>query len=174
MFPVSQSPVKLRVPDGIVAPDVTTGDAEEVAADVPYVFVAVTRTRRVAPASIDVSVNVVPVAPAMSPQLLPAESQRRHWYEYAIGVVPLQLPAVAVNEEATTALPPIDGAEVFVGGVPGVGVGAGVGVGVGAPRSVGRGPTTAASAEALEADPNLLVAVTTTLSRYVTSEVVSA
>jgi hypothetical protein len=33
----------------------------------------------------------------MGAQLLPTESQRCHWYEYVIGVEPLQAPSEPVN-----------------------------------------------------------------------------
>ncbi len=112
-----------------------------------------------APASADVRANVALVAPATSAQMAPVESQRRHWNEYVIGVVPLQPPDDAVNPAPTTAVPLIDGAEVFAGADPVGGGGRGVGA------VVGRGATTAVSAEVFEADPNLLVAVTTTPSR---------
>jgi hypothetical protein len=59
MFPVSQSPVKLTVPEGgggaIVDEEATTADAADVALDEPYAFAPVTRTRSVLPASTDVS-----------------------------------------------------------------------------------------------------------------------
>lgn len=123
-----------------------------------------------APVSLEVSVKVALVAPPMSMQLPPAESQRRHWYEYANGAVPLQVPDDPANPKPTMALPLIDGAEVFAGGDP---VG-GVVVPPLPAMSVGRGAMTLVSAEALEAVPNLLVAVTRTLSRYVTSTAASA
>ena len=113
------------------------------------------------------------MAPATSAQLPPAESQRRHWYEYVIGVVPLQPPADAVNPDPTTAVPLIDGADVLAGADPVGGVGAGS-PGSPPPASVGRGATTFVSKDALDPVPNLLVAVTLTLNRYVTSAAVSA
>jgi hypothetical protein len=103
-------------------------------------------------------------APVMSAQLAPAESQRRHWYEYAIGVEPLQLPGAAVSPDPTSVVPLIDGADVFAGADPLGGVGSPP-----PPPSAGRGATTSVSNDALEPLPNLFVAVTTTRSRYVTS-----
>ena len=51
----------------------------EVAATPPASLVARTRTRTVRPISAAESLYVVAVAPAMSVQVLPAESQRSHW-----------------------------------------------------------------------------------------------
>ena len=107
----------------------------------------------------------------MSAQLAPVESQRRHWYEYVIGVVPLQLPGAAVSPDPTTIVPLIDGADVFAGADPPGGVGSSPPP---PPPSAGLGPTTAVSTEALDPLPNLLVAVTTTRRRYVTSAAESA
>jgi len=50
-----------------------------VAGVLPAAFVAVTTARMVEPASAEVSAYVTPVAPAMSAQLAPLGSQRRHW-----------------------------------------------------------------------------------------------
>jgi hypothetical protein len=63
---------------GCVATAVTTPVAAEEADDEPALFDAVTTTRTVEPTSADTSVYVLPVAPPMSTQLAPAESQRRH------------------------------------------------------------------------------------------------
>ena len=49
------------------------------AAVAPAAFVAVTTTRTVAPTSAAVSAYVALVAPAMSVQVAPVASQRRHW-----------------------------------------------------------------------------------------------
>jgi hypothetical protein len=64
--------------DGATAAAATTPVAAEEADDEPALFEAVTTTRIVEPTSADTSVYVLPVAPAMSTQLAPAESQRRH------------------------------------------------------------------------------------------------
>jgi hypothetical protein len=64
--------------DGATAAAVTTPVAAEEADDEPALFEPVTTTRIVEPTSADTSVYVLPVAPAMSTQLAPPESQRRH------------------------------------------------------------------------------------------------
>ena len=57
----------------------TTAVCAEVACALPATFVAVTRTRIVAPTSAGVSVRGRAVAPAMSAQAAPAALQRCHW-----------------------------------------------------------------------------------------------
>jgi hypothetical protein len=49
------------------------------------------------------------LAPLMFEQLEPPAPQRRHWYEYVIGVVPFQEPELAVSVEPTVAEPEIVG-----------------------------------------------------------------
>ena len=56
----------------------TTAVGVDVADCDPRLFFAVTRTRRVFPMSADVGTYVLFVAPLMSEQLAPVESQRRH------------------------------------------------------------------------------------------------
>ena len=56
----------------------TTADGLEVEVSLPRPFVAVTRVRTVWPTSPAVSSYVLPVAPGMTTQLLPAASQRSH------------------------------------------------------------------------------------------------
>jgi hypothetical protein len=63
---------------GCVATAPTTAVGCEAAELVPAEFEAVTTTRRVEPASPARTAYVVPVAPAMSEQLPPPASQRRH------------------------------------------------------------------------------------------------
>ena len=58
---------------------VTTAVWAESADDEPAEFVPVTRTRTVEPTSETVGTYVPAVAPTMSTQAPPAESQRRHW-----------------------------------------------------------------------------------------------
>jgi hypothetical protein len=65
--------------DGATAAAVTTPVAAEEADDEPALFDAVTSTRTVEPTSADANVYVCALAPAISAQLAPAESQRRHW-----------------------------------------------------------------------------------------------
>jgi len=57
----------------------STAVGSEVAVAVPKLFVAVTATRSRDPMSSDDGVYVNEVAPAMSLQFAPLESQRRHW-----------------------------------------------------------------------------------------------
>jgi hypothetical protein len=64
--------------DGCVATAVTTPVAAEEADDEPALFDAVTATRTVEPTSPARMTYVVPVAPAMSEQVPPPASQRRH------------------------------------------------------------------------------------------------
>src|SRR5581483_5116736 len=61
------------------------------------------------------SVYVFVLAPEMSEQLPPFSSQRRHWYEYVIGAVPLHSPGSAVSVEPTCGVPEIVGGEVLAG-----------------------------------------------------------
>jgi hypothetical protein len=56
-----------------------TAVGTEVAVPVPSLFLAVTRTRNVFPASTFRSVYVLDVAPPTFEQLPPSSSQRRHW-----------------------------------------------------------------------------------------------
>jgi len=58
----------------------------DVAGVEPPAFVAVTFTRIVDPTSAAWSVYVELVAPPMSPQFAPAESQRCHWYAKLVGL----------------------------------------------------------------------------------------
>ena len=77
----------------------------------------------------------MPVAPPMFAQLLPSESQRRHWYAYAIGAVPSHVPVVVVSVSPTRAMPErpgrhgVDGRGDDDGGVPRALGGRAVGVG---------------------------------------------
>ena len=58
---------------------------------------------------------VCAVAPVIAAQLLPALSQRCHWYVY-VGVVSLvHVPVLAVSVWPTCGVPLIVGAAVFVG-----------------------------------------------------------
>jgi len=64
--------------DGGVGFAATTPVAAEAAEAEPALFDAVTTVRSVEPTSVLVTAYVLPVAPAMSAQLLPVLSQRRH------------------------------------------------------------------------------------------------
>jgi hypothetical protein len=64
--------------DGATAAAVTIPVAAEEADDEPALFEPVTTTRIVEPTSAATKVYVPPVAPPMSAQLAPPESQRRH------------------------------------------------------------------------------------------------
>src|SRR5438034_10378841 len=99
MSPSSPPAVMLNVIEPDVRPPPTTAVWADVADVEPAEFVAVTTTRIVEPTSAETSAYVVAVAPPMSAQLAPPESQRRHWYEYALGAVPVQVPWEAVSGE---------------------------------------------------------------------------
>jgi hypothetical protein len=64
--------------DGATAAAVTTPVAADEADDEPALFEPVTTTRIVEPTSAATKAYVLPVAPLMSAQLAPPESQRRH------------------------------------------------------------------------------------------------
>jgi hypothetical protein len=99
----------------VVCPEgpVTTAVGLDVATDEPFLFVAVTVTRIVAPASPDASVyDAVPLPTAEHE--LPDESQRCHWKVY-VGVGPAQVPTDAVSVCPTAADPEIDGRLVLPG-----------------------------------------------------------
>jgi hypothetical protein len=83
----------------------------------PATFVAVTATRIRVPTSVEVSVYAAPVAPAIAAQVVPARSQRRHWWVYIIGDVPDHVPVSAVSVEPAVVPPTTIGDVVFVGGV---------------------------------------------------------
>ena len=52
----------------------------------------------------------------MSAQFAPPGSQRRHWYAYEIGSVPVHVPRVAVSVSPSRAVPEICGAVALTGG----------------------------------------------------------
>ena len=77
-------------------------------------FVAVTEITSVTPASAPVVTRVWPVAPAMSTQAPPRESQRCHWYaKVADGSV--HVPCEEVRIAPTCGRPEIVGGAVFAG-----------------------------------------------------------
>src|SRR5438309_1763584 len=88
----------------------------------------------------------------MSAQLPPVPAHRCHWYAKVGEGEPVQLPLLTVSVWSSWAVPPIDGAAVFLGAEP-----------VAWTTSVGR--------EVAVPEPSLLVAVTTTRSRFPTSVV---
>jgi hypothetical protein len=94
----------------------TTAVGADTAAEVPATFDAVTATRSVDPMSVAVALKLVPVAPAISIQLVPPLSHRRHWYAYEMGAVPVHVPGLAVNVPPSIAEPAIVGAAVLTGG----------------------------------------------------------
>ena len=71
----------------------------------PLEFVAVLRKRSVCPTSGPPDVYVVPVAPPIGEQLLPAASQRSHWNVGLIGCPP----GLPVSREFARATPEIVG-----------------------------------------------------------------
>src|SRR5438552_11165849 len=79
----------------------TTAVGTDVAEPEPDEFFAVTTALSVLPWSTETSVYDWLVAPLMSAQLPPFESQRRHWYVNVIGVAPLQAPFEDVSVEPT-------------------------------------------------------------------------
>jgi hypothetical protein len=133
---------------------VTGPTTPELAVAEPTEFVAVTTTRSVEPTSAADAAYEEPVAPATSEQPEPVESQRCHWYAYAIGAEPVHVPGDAVSVCPSCAVPVIDGAVEFAGGA-------------------GGGVTTAVAAEAAVAAPPLFEAVTDRTIVYPTSNDVS-
>jgi hypothetical protein len=92
--------------------------ARESAEAVPYALVAVSRTRRVRPRSSELRARVVAVAPRISSQVAPDESQRRHWYVSVTGAVPDQVPGVTVRVSPACARRLIAGGVELLGAVP--------------------------------------------------------
>src|SRR5437868_6290831 len=119
MSPSSEPAVRLTVSVPGVWPPPTTAVCADVAGVDPAAFVAVATRRIVAPTSAPTRAYEFEVALPMSPQLAPAESQRRHWYVYVIGCVPVQVPFAAVSACPDCAVPEIVGRAVFPGGVGG-------------------------------------------------------
>src|SRR5690349_15478454 len=79
----------------------------------------------------------------MSAQFAPPVSQRRHWYAYEIGAVPVHTPGSADNVCPACAVPLIAGNDVLLG-------------------ATGAGATTSVGSELALLEPALFVAVTTT------------
>jgi hypothetical protein len=75
----------------------TTDVRPEIAAAAPAEFVAVTDTRSVWPTSAEATTYVWLVAFRIGEQFAAALSQRVHWYENTIGVVPLHDPLDTVS-----------------------------------------------------------------------------
>jgi hypothetical protein len=100
----------------LVGPDFesTTSVGSDVAVALPSVFDAVTATRSVLPTSVLPGEYVCFVAPVMSPQTLPSEEQRRHWYAKAAGVF-VQVPFDPVRVASSFAEPLIWGTALFSG-----------------------------------------------------------
>ena len=129
--------------DGAAGAAATTAVCVELALLEPTEFVPVTTTRKVKPTSAATAVYDCELAPAMSLQLLPDESQRRHWYAYEIGCVPDHVPGSADSTCPACAVPLIVGSAVLLG-------------------ATGAGATTAVGSELALLEPALFVAVTTT------------
>src|SRR5436190_22950369 len=87
----------------------------EVAVVVSAALLALITTRSVLSTSAPTSWYVAAVAPAMSAQLAPCESQRCHWLAYVIGVVPAHVPLSAASVSPSRAMPEIVGAAVLAG-----------------------------------------------------------
>src|SRR2546421_6720907 len=99
---------------GAAAGALTTSDAAELASPVPNASVALTTTRRVAPASSAPIAYVVPVAPVISRHASPAGEHRCHWRASSTG--PLHVPSSAVSVSPTVATPVTVGAASALGG----------------------------------------------------------
>ena len=99
--------------DGPVAEPMTSVGAD-VADALPSAFVAVTTTRSVWPTSPDVGVYVLLVPAVMSPQPLPSDPHRCHWYANDVGVFD-QLPSEAVCGDPALGVPLMVGGAVFCG-----------------------------------------------------------
>src|SRR5689334_13067031 len=93
----------------------TTPVGTDVDAFEPSLFRATTRTRSVLPWSTSFSVYDFSVAPLMSEQLPPLESQRRQLYAYAIVAVLSHWPVLAVSVWPTCVVPEIVGGDWFTG-----------------------------------------------------------
>jgi aminoglycoside phosphotransferase (APT) family kinase protein len=118
-------------------------------------LVPVTTTSTVEPTSELPSTYVEEVAPEIAEQCAPLASQSSHWYENVGAGDPVQVPSAAVSVLPCTADPEIAGAAVLAAGVAG-------------------GPAiTAVGGDAADADPALLVPVTTTSTVEPTSELPS-
>jgi len=90
----------------------------------------------------------------MSTHAFPPASQRRHWYVYVIGSVPVQRPRPALSVLPSLDVPDSEGAEVFAGAVP-------------------VALTTPVGADVAVVDPDPFDAVTATRSRRPMSPVVT-
>src|SRR6516225_1147192 len=97
--------------------DPTTAVGTDVDEFDPSVFLAVTWTRSVLPASTDFRTYVLSVAPLIDEQLPPFSSHRRQSYVNEIGVAPFHLPGSAVSVWPTVAVPVIVGGDWLVGGL---------------------------------------------------------
>jgi hypothetical protein len=94
---------------------VTTAVGADDSDALPALFVAVTTTRIVWPASAAPTAYVCAFAPEIGEHAPPVESQRRHANAYVIGAVPLQLPADALSVCPIAAVPEIAGGELLTG-----------------------------------------------------------
>jgi len=101
--------------DGTAGAAATNVVCAELALVEPPELDAVTATLTVDPTSAATRAYVCAVAPAMSLQVAPDESQRRHWYAYGICAVPDHEPAEAVNATPACGVPLIVGRLVFAG-----------------------------------------------------------
>ena len=109
---------RARVPVPVPAPVlvVTVEVSLDSAVATPPEFVALTWTRIVRPTSAVLGMYVDAVAPVMVTQFSPFVSQRRHWYVYVIGSVPVQVPVVAERTLPTRASPVTLGSVELRGG----------------------------------------------------------
>jgi hypothetical protein len=95
----------------------TTAVVAEKALVLPATLLAVTRTLIVVPTSALVTAYVELVAPGIGTQTNPDGSQLSHWSANVIGVVPVQVPFVALSVCPSTGVPDTVGEEVSAGGV---------------------------------------------------------
>jgi hypothetical protein len=124
-----------------VTPATVAVAAEAADAD-PDVFDAVTTSLIVDPTSGEPTVYVAAVAPLISAQLAPLWSQRRHWYAYERGAVPVHVPTEPLSTCPSCAVPLIVGGAELAGGWAG-------------------GVTIAVGADGVDAEPAEFDAVTT-------------
>jgi hypothetical protein len=92
---------------GGLGAELTTAVCADVAAAEPFLFDAVTITRRVYPTSA-VDSSLVEVVALIAPQFAPFESHRSHRYAY-LSAFPVHLPVVAVSVFGTMAVPLTEG-----------------------------------------------------------------
>ena len=135
----------------------TSPDAGVVAVCEPPAPVAVTTSDTVVPMSPGVSVYVASVAPVIAAHVTPVTSQRRHWYANDVGD-PVHVPTEDESCWPAVVVPAMLGAVVATGRVA---------------EPLPDVPTAIVGADAVAAPPDVLCAVTVTISACPVSSVVS-